>query len=382
MVPMAWRRVLAVAATMVAGAGCGGESLGGPAPLGTGGGAVLATGGSFGTGTGGTVGIGGAGPTCGLVASFSRVAPVNPDILILMDRSSSLLDDSDGSSCTGGCGASSKWALLTAAVDEMILYNDSVNWGLMFFGADDACGTNPSPNVPISTSAAAAMMIDGALASTTPGGDAPTAAALSAAAAYLGALEDPSPKYVFLVTDGRSGCSSDPQTADVSAENQVATLQALGFPTFVLASVAPSDTAAIAALNRMALNGAQPKIGGANAFYTTTDDLDELLSPIASAVGGCTLPIPGPLDSSLMLAVSATLPDGSQILIPHDSTNGWVLAEPSETSVTLNGTSCEDLESGGYTEVSVAYQCDMAGDLGHSRPVARSPISTSPSATR
>jgi hypothetical protein len=170
-------------------------------------------------------------------------------------------------SCTGGCGGSSKWALLTAAVDKLVVGIGSVNWGLMFFGTDDACGTNLSPAVATVPSGASSMAIVGALRVATPGGDAPTTAALSAAVQYLGSLSDESPKYVLLVTDGKPGCSSDPGTANFS------------FPTFVLAAVAPSDTTAIAALTQMAVNGGQPQEGGANAFYTTTDDLSAQLDP-------------------------------------------------------------------------------------------------------
>jgi von Willebrand factor type A domain len=373
----------AVVLTMAAAAaGCGGESLGGNPLAGTGG-SLTATGTSFGTGTGGDIGTGGGPPTCGEVLSFDTTPPIHPNILILMDRSSSLLDDNSGMACATGCGASSKWALLTAAVEKLVVGDTSVNWGLMFFGTDDACGTSPTPAVPISTSAATAMLISGALQSTTPGGEAPTAAAFSAATEYLASVADRSPKYILLVTDGRSGCSSDPATADIAAESAVqGTLSYYGFPTFVLASVAPSDPGAITALNQMASNGGEPLVGGANAFYTPADDLSaQLATLVGFAFNRCTFPIVAPLDISLFLAISATLTNGSQIGIPRDSTNGWEFVDSSETSVALNGTTCDDLKAGRYTEVSVAYQCNVP-TLGHSRPVARSPISSSPSATR
>ena len=83
-------------------------------PAGSGGaGAASAAGGAVGTG-----GLGsGGGSFCGIV-NLVRATPVPPDILIVMDRSSSMNDDSNEMVCTGGCGASSKWALASAAIDR------------------------------------------------------------------------------------------------------------------------------------------------------------------------------------------------------------------------------------------------------------------------
>jgi hypothetical protein len=348
--------VVAIASAL----GCGGESLAGRSPAGTGGGGMSATGGTFGTGAGGDLGIDRT-PFCGEMQAFPVSAPVPPDILILMDRSSSLLDDSTGMSCTGGCGARSKWALLTAAIEKLVTSVGSVNWGLMFFGTDDACGTNLSPAVPFPASAASSMMIVGALDAATTGGDAPTTAALSAAAEYLGSLSDGSPRYVLLVTGGKSGCSSDPATANLS------------FPTFVLAAVAPSDTTAIAALNQLAVNGGEAQQGGANAFYTTTDDLSSVLDPTATSLAtACTIPLLGPLPAGMMLAIGGQLRDDVSIVtpIPQDPTNGWVYG-PGYTTIILNGTSCQSSKDGSYGQIFVTYQCNEPALLGHGRAQGR-----------
>ena len=348
MASMAWGRgAVAVAVAIASGVGCGGESLGGRSPMGSGG--------TVGTGTGGAAGIGSSPPFCGEMQAVPVSAPVPPDILILMDRSSSLLDDATGMSCPGGCGASSKWALLTAAVDKLVVEIGSVNWGLMFFGTDDACGTNLSPVVPMGANGASSMAIVGALGVATPGGDAPTTAALSAAVQYLGSLSDESPKCILLVTDGKSGCSSDPGTANFS------------FQTFVLAAVAPSDTTAVAALNQMAVNGGQPQEGGANAFYTTTDDLGAQLDPSrVSLATSCAIPLLGPLPPGMTLAITAQRRDDFSVVtsIPHDSTNGWELIDPTSTSISLNGTSCASAKDGSYDQIFVLYQCDEPSSLG------------------
>ncbi len=257
-------------------------------------------------------------------------------------------------SCTGGCGTSSKWALLTAAIDNLVVGVGSVNWGLMFFGTDDACGVSSAPAVQVTDSAAAAMTIVGALGARTPGGDAPTDAALSAAAQYLASLPDGSPKYVLLVTDGKSGCSSDLAAADLS------------FPTFVLAAVAPSDTTAIAALNQLAINGGEPQVGGANAFYTTTDDLSAVLDPTASSLAtACVVPLAGPLQPGMTLAITILVSDGSGVMVPQDPTTGWEFTDSTQTNIVFNGRTCESLQNGSYNQMTITYLCPEPEWLGH-----------------
>ncbi|HSY39183.1 MAG TPA: hypothetical protein VLA79_06625, partial [Polyangia bacterium] len=120
----------------------GGESLGQYHPGGLGGAGAAASSGSAGTngsfGAGGPNGSFGPGPDgapfCGTLYS-GVVAPVRPDILLLLDRSSSMNDDSNEMSCTGGCGANSKWALLSAAIGRMVTNHPLVNWGLAPFGS-------------------------------------------------------------------------------------------------------------------------------------------------------------------------------------------------------------------------------------------------------
>ena len=106
-------------------------------------------------GTGGDVGgSGGPAPFCGMVASYAEPA-LRSDILIVLDRSSSMNDDSNETACTGGCGPSSKFAFLSAALDQLVHETPSVNWGLTFYPKDDGCGVSagavvdpPSPPVP------------------------------------------------------------------------------------------------------------------------------------------------------------------------------------------------------------------------------------------
>jgi len=45
---------------------------------------------------------------------------VQTDILILLDASTSMNDDTTDTPCDGGCGVNSKWAQVTAAIDQVV----------------------------------------------------------------------------------------------------------------------------------------------------------------------------------------------------------------------------------------------------------------------
>ncbi len=334
-------------------AGCQGEPLGGHQPSGTGGSGTLGFGGT--TAAGGTTGAGGAGPFCGATEFVSVPKPQPPDILILMDRSSSLLQDSYGMTCTGGCGPTSKWALLSSTVNGLVAGNDTVNWGLMLFGVDDSCGIDYVPEVLVGPGTA--PKIESLLNGTTPGGQAPTAAVVSQAASYLQSLADGSPKYLLLVSDGKSGCATSGSDVDRDAQAAVTNAASLGIPTFVLGLPSSSDAAATAALNQLALNGGQPLTSGPNAFYTPSDDLGGTLGANVSEATACAVPLSVPVGPGTTLAVAVSTSDGLQTLVPQDPQNGWTFLDSSETTIELNGTYCLTLKQGGYTGVTIDYLC-------------------------
>src|SRR5262245_24148749 len=62
------------------------------------------------TGGGGLTGVGG-GMQCGAVPY--PIQAIAPDILILLDASGSMNNDTADNACSAGCGATSRWALTT-----------------------------------------------------------------------------------------------------------------------------------------------------------------------------------------------------------------------------------------------------------------------------
>ena len=370
---MVWLfRQLAVAVSVASVAGClsgslGGDSIGKYHPGGLGGAGAGASSGSGGTngsfGAGGPNGSFGPGPDgapfCGTLYS-GVTAPVRPDILLLLDRSSSMNDDSNETSCTGGCGAKSKWALLSAAIGRMVTNHPLVNWGLAPFGSDDACGVNAGVEVDVAPDAAPSIAL--ALAATTPGGAAPTAAAILAASGYLRSLPDSNPRYILLASDGRSGCATGgggAAAADVEAENAVASAFQARIPTFVVGMVPAWDTTATGTLNLMADNGGQPSLGTTNTFFTT-DTIDAQLSLISSraaAVDPCVIRLPYLLAPGTSLEVSTPTADGQSVAIPEDPLEGWSFTSTDDSAIRISGSACPDLQSGADTQIAITYVC-------------------------
>ena len=82
-----------------------------------------------------------------------------PDILIVLDASGSMNEDVNNDDCGGTCGAMSKWALLTPALNQVVMQTQGeVNWGLKLFAdTDSTCGVSPNTvAVPIAANNAGA----------------------------------------------------------------------------------------------------------------------------------------------------------------------------------------------------------------------------------
>jgi hypothetical protein len=352
------------------GAGTGGAGLG----SGTGGShqtgsaGSFGTGGSVGTGTGGDVGItGAAGMSCGQMNV--GIMPVPPDILIIQDKSGSMKNNDSDQSCKNGCGASAKWAEVSAALTQVVTNTDmTINWGIKFFSDNNACSASGAPAVAVGPGNGA--NVSGAIAGTSPGGNTPTRDAITSGAAYMATLTDTNPKYLLLATDGLPncpvGCSSmsspsssctmtDNPSEDMAAEQAVATALGMGFKTFVIGI--GNVTSAVATLNQMALNGGEAQTGGTTSYFAATDPtaLQNALNAIIGAVASCNISLSGAPQGFTNVAVSADTSSGT-IQISQDPTNGWSYS-PDMKSVILNGTSCDNLKNGTYSNFQFYYAC-------------------------
>jgi hypothetical protein len=374
-------------------AGCGfspgmpGESLtgaGGSSGASSGAGGVTGNSGEggvgLGSGAGGDVGFGTGGVSCG--QSSTPVMPEPPDILIVQDKSGSMTEQANGCCCgatgsnmcsgnvnCGGntdCGANSKWAQVSAAMDTVVMATQAnVNWGLIFFATDNMCGVGSMPNVTIAGGNYTA--ISQAYANGTPGSYTPTESAVNAAAAYMKTLTDTNPKYLLLATDGLPNCKPNNSKGSVSdddspgATTAVMNAAAAGFPTFV---VGIGNTMGEATLNGFATAGGEPQTGSAdgNLFYevNSTSDLVTALNKIVGLVASCTIPLTNVPPGQTNVAVSVDDASGKATKVPQDDTNGWSYANGGTTTIQLNGSYCDGVKAGTYSNVEFVYACDGA----------------------
>ena len=273
--PRSTTLVVKVVLFAVIGSGFAGCGFAPAAPGGAG-----ANGGPLGTGNSsgaGLVGGGAAQNGQGAVTGMNCAAvdqPLNklpPDILIVLDASGSMNEDSNNMSCSGGCGANSKWALLTPALNMVVNQTQAeVNWGLKLFAdTDSTCGVSPN-NVAVPVGANNAGAIANVIQQRTDGNGGvtmgsrtPTRLAENAAVNYLNTVTTSNPKFILMATDGQPNCPATGSTDmddSPGAVTAVGNAQTAGFPTFVVGISAPAG-AANDALNGMADAGGYPRAG-------------------------------------------------------------------------------------------------------------------------
>jgi hypothetical protein len=256
----------------IAGGGIGGGGPGGSA------GTSVGPGGAGGAGASGRGGAGGqAGSTAVGGQGGGRKCPP-ADMLIILKVSGSMNNDVNDQPCTGGCGASSKWSLLTSSLNGLIgQTQSSVDWGLkLAASATSACTLASGTEVPVAPNDASPIMTS--IAAVTPGGSSPIQATMGAGVAYLQSLSDTNPKYILFAADGDPGCLPGGGSSITGEVDAVTAAAVAGFPTFVL------GIGGTAALDSIALAGGVPQTGAATSSYQVNETA-QLQAAIAKAVG-------------------------------------------------------------------------------------------------
>lgn len=289
-----------------------------------------------------------------------------PDVLIVLDRSGSMNQGTDGMNCAAdmsNCVGGNKWAQMTTAVNGFLpTAETSVNWGLMFFGSVSGGGSN-SCNVGTNADVAPAPMnaapITAAIGRTMPATATPTTAAITNASAYLRKLTDTNPKFILLATDGIPTCGkamcapgvvtsgSQMQCDDANAIASVAQAFKDGIPTFVIGiATAGMD----ATLNSMAMEGGYPRMGADKAYYPVASaaELTDALNAIKNEVGTCFFGISA-IDPKMM-KISGVNADGTPL-------NAGDFTIVGTTGVKLEGQACQDYTDGKIKKVEVQVDC-------------------------
>jgi len=345
--------------------GHGGSSAGGTTgAAGTGGGLAGTTGTAGGISIGGNGGTGGE-RTCGLQNFDVERKPA--EILLLLDRSKSMIED------TTSDGVTLKWNAVIPALKQVIMdTNQAVSWGLKVFpegeGSECIAGSVTSNVVvPVAPMNAGAVVsaIDATMAL---GNGTPTGDAVTAAFNYLKNLPSTNPKYILLATDGAPSCAGttkDSSTARTFAVSQVMTAASATPPiyTFVV-GVATNSSSESMTLNQLADAGGRPRNALLTHFYlgNTQAELTAAVASITGQAATCTFPLNPPppvMNDPNKLGVYFPTPGNPMTKVPYDASmmNGWAYTDSNDTAVQVYGTWCDMIKASGANTVQIIYGC-------------------------
>jgi hypothetical protein len=345
------------------------------APAGSGGtgasGGPLGTGNASGTGlVGGGAAQNGQGNVTGMNCRevMQPLAKLPPDILIVLDASGSMNDDPSNTACTNGCGATSKWAQMTPAINQVVAATDmTVNWGLKFFADTDATcgvGNNVAVQVGVNTAGAVQTAIAGrtsANGGVTNGSRTPTRLAETAGANYLRGLTDMNPRFIVLATDGLPNCA--PGNGDTAADDSAGAVMAVsdaamnGIPTFVV-GIATGGGMADTTLSNMANAGGYPRSGGPPSYYSvsSTTEFVSVLQTLVGMAATCTFAVPEPTGDTSREHIAVVV-NGTELKRDPNHADGWDYTSTGMTAVQIYGSTCNGIMGGSITDVKIVFKC-------------------------
>jgi hypothetical protein len=292
----------------------------------------------------------GANPgTCGVSTTRRTVHPV-ADVLVVLDRSSSMNSSLAGdSSCrTGATDCTTRLSAVTSAIETIVADNPNIHWGLELFSTPNSASCTVSPTPQVAVRANSASAIKAQLDGLTTEQSTPTASALNVATAYLRNLSDGNSKAILLATDGSPTCAGSSQNGDdlSGAVAAAGAAKEAGFPVYVVGI--GTD---VSNLNSLAL------AGGTHSYYpaTSTGALDDALGSIVKVVSLCTFKADkAPTDEDLVYVYV------DHQAVAQDSDNGWVFdrSDKSGSIITLTGAACQGVlgEESATVEI-VQYEC-------------------------
>ena len=298
---------------------------------------------------------------CGSATSSTSQTPA--DVLLVLDRSGSMDESiaeecycdpakvtrgSNIKACATTAGCTTRWQSVTSALTTTLTNTPGIGWGLKFFSSPNGSGSNAScyvsngADVKIGSTTAAAD-IQTQISHTSPANNTPTAAAITAATAYLKTVTDPNNKVILLATDGEPNCKAGGASGDGDVPGTTTAIKAAlaaGFKVYVI-GIGPS----VGNLDSFAQSGGTDKSFPA----TTPQDLTNALLAISHAVAACTFTVTAPKDGTSNIAVYL----GGQ---PAPSTD-WTYNATTQT-VAITGATCDAIKSATTAQtVQVYFGC-------------------------
>ena len=324
-----------------------------------------------------TVGVEGGVCAC----ADQPLEPRSPNLYFVLDRSGSMSDDN-------------KWGTIQHVLAELIVQlGPRARFGAAAFPnpAQDGCapGVEVFPtrqgDSPAGTVGATELALISTLGHISANGGTPTAATLESLASHIQSI--PGKTYVIFATDGGPNCDAsatcgvDQCTDNIEnvsgcptggspnccsnpnyggplscldtqpAVAAVTALAAAGIPVYIVGVPASEPYADV--LDQMAQAGGTARTGEPQYYAITSADQQAFYSTIsgiaAKITGTCTLTLGDtPPDPQLVNVFF----DGKPI--PQSGDNGWTL---SGTTVTVLGTSCQEILNGDVLDVRVVAGC-------------------------
>ena len=315
-----------------------------------------------------------AGRDCGEKSKTATKVP--PEILILLDRSGSMNEDINGGTCNDGgigvganCGATSKWAFMVPAINQVVMETEAdVNWGLKFFPDNtiNSCNVSTTAAVPVGAGNAGAIA-SAIMASTSANGgvmtgynNTPTRSGMVGATTYLQSVTTTNPKFILLATDGVPTCSAIGPGGmdDAASEAAVVAANSAGFKTFVV-GIATGGSADLT-LSTLAKAGGLPRQGTPSYYpVSTAADLAAAVRTFIGAANTCTFQVgPAPTDDGTTdVNRIVVYGDGVEIKIDATHMNGYDYTDSTHQSIEVHGPQCDQIKTGAIKEVRVNFIC-------------------------
>jgi hypothetical protein len=273
-----------------------------------------------------------AGGFCGCDGEEFAPEPVQPNMLIVLDRSTSMNQDAGGNQ--------SRWNAAKAAIELLIAtYDGGIRFGLSQYPSNNDCASGDI-DVPVGDNNGATIM--GELA--TANGNTPLKNTFRDTILNYAGLQDPNrPSYTLIVNDGQPNCTPG---ANPDPSPEIGELFAAGVPSFVVGFGNNVDDGM---LNDMAEAGGTARPGGTKYFQA--DNAAELEAAF-DAIGG----------SILSCTFSLNAEPDAQVFVYGDGMPLEFMYDPDTMLVTILGTDCDSVRIGDVNELVVVNSCPIGVD--------------------
>lgn len=296
--------------------------------------------------------------------------PIVPTIVLLVDRSGSMVED---------FGGVTRWQ----AVDDVLFgaesgvvrrYDDAVRFGIVTYMSNGGSAGGECPlltGLELTPSQGTAEVLATAFAELAPQGDTPTGEAIEGTLPVFAAVAERAPKILLLATDGEPDTCAVPNPQQGQPEAIAAAQAALqaGVRTYVLSV---GSEVGEPHLQDMANAGVGLPVGGADAapFWKADDPagLAEAVSEIITGARPCVFALQGErLDpqrahlGQVTLTPSETLQAQS---LEHDGADGWRLHDTSPPCygagqcVELLGAACDVVQHDPSPRLLARFPCE------------------------